>query len=222
MLDDYGMKAIVDMISGALSYAGLAAVPFVTGKFSARTVTSAGFAYTGFFYTVMTGMGLKLKKEGLRKYKWILGVLIGLAGMPNNAISASKKVLVGDATDYMEWYSEKKYGQPIRSDGLLSATQNIVGKVNSLIKVNLYNGLFSAIGYKNKDTKSNEKAVQTPQTLHGIYAIASLCGFIGNLLPAISFMLDNYSGKRKDRIYAELCEMREKRAAVLENELLSE
>lgn len=221
-LGDYKVKAVGDAISGSLSYVGLLAVPFAGKKFSAKVMLVGGYLYSAFWYGIMSLFNIRFNLKSVRKKKYLISLLIGLSGIPNALQGAAKKILVADSTDYMEWYSEKKYGEPIRSDGLLSATQNIVGKVNSLIKVNLYNGLFSAIGYKNKDTKSTEKAVQTPQTLHGIYAVASLCGLIGNVLPAIAFMLDNYSGKRKDRIYAELCEMREKRAEVLDNEILSE
>lgn len=208
VLDDYGMKAIVDMISGALSYAGLAAVPFVTGKFSARTVTSAGFTYTGFFYTVMTGMGLKLKKEGLRKYKWILGVLIGLAGMPNNAISASKKVLVGDATDYMEWYSVKTYGTPIHSEGLVTAFQSLLGNAYNLIRTNMYNIAFSKTNYQRASDGSKDKVIQSDETLKGLFLMFGLFGIIGNFLAAVTYLFDNYTGKRKEDIMKELKEMR--------------
>ncbi|MBR0120852.1 MAG: hypothetical protein IJM10_03590, partial [Clostridia bacterium] len=42
----------------------------------------------------------------------------------------------------------------------------------------------------------------------GIYKIVSLCGLLGNILPALAFLFDNYSGKNKEKIYAELLEMR--------------
>ena len=214
-LGDYKVKAIGDAISGSLSYVGLLAVPFVGKKLSAKAMLVGGYLYSSLWYGIMSLFNIGFKLERVRKLKYLIALLIGLSGIPNAMQGASKKILVADSTDYMEWYSEKNFGSPIRSDGLLSATQNIVGKINALIKTNLYNGLFGVIGYQNKDVNSDVKMVQTPKTLHGIYAVASLCGLIGNLLPAISFMLDNYSGKRKETIYAELCEMRARREELM-------
>lgn len=212
VLADYGMKAAIDAVSGALSYVGLAAVPFVTGKFSARTVTSAGFGYTGAFYAIMAAMGLSLKPKGLQKHKWLFGILIGLAGMPNNAISASKKVLVGDATDYMEWYSEKKYGTPIHSEGLVTAFQSVLGTVYNFIRTNMYNIAFSKVGYQRGAEGSKEKVIQSDKTLTGILLMFCFFGILGNFLAAITYLFDNYTGKRKEDITAELLEIRKIRA----------
>ena len=219
--DDLPMKTIVESISAALSYVGLMAVPFVGKKVSAKAMLAGGYYYTAFFYTIISSFNINFNLERVRKLRYIPGMCIAFAGMPNAAQGAARRIIVGDSTDYMEWYSEKKYGVPIRSDGLLCAAQNIVAKVTSLIKVNLTNGLLAVIGYKSKDLKTGEAAVQTPQTLRGIYAMISLCGLIGNLLPALCFLFDNYSGKRKEAIYSELIEMRKLREEKAE-ELISE
>lgn len=215
--DDYKMKAVIDIISGTLSYIGLGAVPVLGRKFSARTITSAGFAYTGFFYTLMALFLVRFDLTRLRKYRYLVGVLIGLAGMPNNAISTSKRIIVGDSTDYMEWYSEKTFGKPIHSEGLITATQGICGTVFGFIKTNIYNMLFGAIGYKentfNEQTGETVEAVQSLRTLKGLYMMFTLCGVIGNFLASGTFLLDNYTGERRERIFAELGEMRKKRAA---------
>lgn len=214
--DDYKMKAVIDAISGALSYAGLAAVPFLGKKFSARTITSAGFAYTGVFYTIMSLFLVKFDLGRLRKFRYFIGVLIGLAGMPNNAVSTAKRIIVGDSTDYMEWYSEKYMGIPIHSEGLITATQGISGTVFGFIKTNLYNMLFTKIGYKENTfdpvTGQTVEAVQSVDTLKGLYMMFTLCGVVGNFLASGTFLLDNYTGKRRDDIFAELTEMRAKRA----------
>ena len=214
--DDLPMKTIVESISASLSYVGLMAVPFVGKKISAKAMLAGGYYYTAFFYSIISSFNIKFNLEKVRKLRYIPGVCIALAGMPNAAQGAARRIIVGDSTDYMEWYSEKKYGVPVRSDGLLCAAQNIVAKVTSLIKVNLTNGLLAVIGYKSKDLKTGEAAVQTPETLRGIYTMVSLCGLIGNLLPALCFLFDNYTGKRKEAIYAELVEMRQAREKLLE------
>lgn len=206
----YGMKAVIDAISGALSYAGLVAVPFLGKRFSARTIVSGGFGYTGLFYALMASFAIKFDLNKIRKYRYLIGIMIGLAGMPNNAISASKKIIVGDATDYMEWYSEKKYGTPIRSEGLVSAAQSIFGNVFNIIRTNFYNIMFTKIGYRSS-ANSGETVVQTEGALKGIFLMFTLCGVVGNFLAAGSYLFDNYTGQKKEVILAELAQMRQAR-----------
>ena len=205
---DYGMKAIIDMISGALSYAGLLAVPFVGKKVSARNMLAGGYAYTGFFYVIMSLFNIGFDVAKMRKKRYLVGVFIGLAGMPNAAMGAARSILVADSTDYMEWYARKKYNEKLRSDGMLIAAQNIVSKAANLLKTNLYNILFTIIKYVPKDPGSKVKPVQTDSTLRGIYSIITFCGLAGNLLSALTFALDNYDGKNREKIFAELVEMR--------------
>lgn len=210
---DLKMKAVIDAISGTLSYVGLLAVPFLGKKFSARTILSGGYLYTAFFYAIMSVFNFKFDLKFMRKFRYPICLCIGFGGIPNAAQGASRKIITADSTDYMEWYSEKKYGTAVRSDGLISAAQNIMGKVQALIKTNLYNSIFHLIGYKTNDLSTGVKPVQSNKTLRGIYAAASICGFLGNFLPGVCFFLDNYRGERRDKIYAELCEMRAAREA---------
>ena len=206
VFDKYSMKVIIDLISGVLSYVGLGSVPFLGKRFSARSILSGGFAYTGFFYAIMALFAIKFDVAKVRKYKWLIGVMIGLAGMPNNAISASKKIIVGDATDYMEWYSEKNYGTPIRSEGLVTAAQSVFSNIFNLIRTNFYNITFQKIGYK---SASDGKAVVQPTgALKGIFLMFTLCGVVGNFLASGSYLFDNYTGNRKKRILQELEQMR--------------
>lgn len=208
----YGMKAIIDAVSGILNYAGLGAVPILGKRFSARTILSGGFAYTGIFYALMSLFAISFKTSKIRKYKWIIGIMIGLAGMPNNAISASKKIIVGDATDYMEWYSEKNFGTPIRSEGLVSAAQSVFNNVFDLIRTNFYNIMFKRIGYKS--AVGNNTVIQPERALKGIFLMFTLCGLFGNFLASGSYLFDNYTGKKKERILMELEQMRKLREEV--------
>ena len=214
VFDLYSMKAIIDIVSGVLNYAGLGAVPFLGKKFSARTILSGGFAYTGIFYAIMSLFAVGFKTSKVRKYKWFIGIMIGLAGMPNNAISASKKIIVGDATDYMEWYSEKTFGNPIRSEGLVSAAQSIFNNVFDLIRTTFYNSMFERIGYKS--AVNGQTIVQSDGALKGIFLMFTLCGVVGNFLASGTYQFDNYTGKKRDVIYAELNEMREKRKEIVD------
>ena len=217
VLGDYKLKAGMDAVSGALSYLGLLAVPLLGSRFSARTVLSGGFGYTGIFYAIMGLLGLGFNSEKMHKRRFIIGLLIGLAGMPNNAIAASKKVVVGDSTDYMEWYAEKRFGKPIHAEGFITAAQSMLGTVFNIVRTNIYNIVFAKVGFLPNYTNSEGveiKPVQSERTLKGIYTLFVLCGIIGNFLAAISFLFDRYTGKKKEKIYSELLEMRAIRAAV--------
>ncbi len=215
--DDYGMKAIIDIISGTLSYVGLALVPLLGSKISARTMLIGGHAYTGFFYVLMSSFAAKFDLKKIRRRRYIVGTMIGLAGMPNSGMSAAQKVLVADSTDYMEWYTERKYGTPLRSDGMLLATGSIISHVNTLIRKNIKEISLNAIGYLSGRQDASGKAVtvvQSERTLRGIYLITTLCGVLGNLLPALTYMCDTFTGKRRKAILEELAEMRERRVSV--------
>lgn len=217
--DDYGMKAIIDAVSGGLSYAGLFSVPFVGNKVSARNMLIGSYTYSGVFYSLASLLAVNFDLKRIRKLKYVTGILIGLSGMPNSGMSAARKILVADSTDYMEWYTEKKYGAPIRSDGMLMAVQSITGKINTLIRTNIYNVSLSMIGYKSGRQDASGKAVeviQSESTLKGIYLVTTLCGVIGNFIPGFIYFFDTYTGKRKAEILAELGEMRAQRGELLE------
>lgn len=209
--DDYGMKAIIDAISGLFSYLGLFAVPVVGNKISARNILAGGYGYTAFFYALMSLFNFKFNLDNIRKKRYIIGILIGLAGMPNAAQGAARRIIVADSTDYMEWYSAEKLGKPLRSDGILSAAQSIFGKVVSLVKTNGYNICMRAIKYKSTNSARGEVNIQSNDTLRGIFRVISLCGLVGNILSAVCFLFDSYDGERKEQIQSRLSEIRQKK-----------
>ena len=151
--------------------------------------------------------------------------MIGMAGMPNSGMSAAQKVLIADSTDYMEWYTQKNWGTPIRSDGMLLAVGSIISHLNTLIRKNIKEISLNAIGYKSGMQDASGKAVnvvQSESTLRGIYWIVAICGLLGNFIPAIVYSFDSFTGKRQKAIEAELAEMRERRVAETMQEINEE
>ncbi|MCR4615084.1 MAG: MFS transporter [Clostridiales bacterium] len=212
--DDLKMKAAIDALSGSLSYAGLVATPKINSKFSPRTVMSGSFAFTGVFYILMSVFAFRYNSAKMKKYRYLVGLMLGLAGMPNNAIIATKKILLGDSTDYMEWYSTKKYGTPIRSEGLISATQSLLGSLYNFLRTRFYNTTFERIGYVTGASK--EGITQSTKTLRGIYLMFTLCGVVGNFLAAGAYLLDDFHGAKKAAIMEELTEFRNERKKLQE------
>ena len=209
-LNRYGMKTYVEMGSSALSYGGLLSVPFVGKKRSSRDIVVWGYLHTGICYLLLLIFGYK--------HLWLVGILIALGGMPKAAMSAARRILLADSTDYMEWKSYQKYGVAQRNEGMVFAFSTMVSRISALWKELLVNTGFALIGYQSAVSINGvmTEVVQTPQTLHGIFLLVAIPGIIGNLLPGIIMLFDNFTGKRKEKIMAELEEIRSETKAKIE------
>ncbi|MBQ5825106.1 MAG: MFS transporter [Clostridia bacterium] len=209
-LNRYDMKTYVEMGSSALSYAGLLSVPFVGKKRSSRDIVVWGYLHTGICYLLLLIFGYK--------HLWLVGILIALGGLPNAAMSAARRILLADSTDYMEWKSYRKYGAAQRNEGMVFAFSTMVSRISALWKELLVNTGFALIGYQSAVSINGvmTEVVQTPQTLHGIFLLVAIPGIIGNLLPGIIMLFDNFTGKRKETIMSELEEIRAETKARIE------
>ncbi len=208
-LDNYKMKTFVEIGSSALSYGGLFSVPFVGKKLSSRDILVAGYMHTGICYTLLAIIGYK--------HLWIVGVLIALGGLPNAAMGAARRILLADSTDYMEWKSYQKFGIASRNEGMVFAFNTMVTRIAALWKELLINAGLSIIKYKSAQSVNGVmvEAVQTKETLHGIFLLVVVPGIIGNIIPGIVMMFDNFTGKRKEKIMEELTERRAAAKAVI-------
>ena len=201
-LNKYSMKTYVETASATLSYGGLLALPFTGRKFSSRDVLVLGYLHTGICYLLLSLFGYK--------HLWLVGILIALGGLPNYAMGAARRILLADSTDYMEWKSYKKYGVAQRNEGMIFAFNTMINRIAALWKELLVNGGLALIGYQSAQMVGGEmvEAVQTPETLHGIFLLVVVPGIVGNLLPSLIMMFDNFTGKRKAKIMEELEEIR--------------
>ncbi len=211
-LNAFSMKSIVEMCSGTLSYIGLASVPFVGKKLSSRDMVSYGYLWTGICYIILMIIGYKSKIA--------VGIIIALAGMPNAAMGAARKILLADSVDYMEWKSYKKYGKAVRNEGMVFSFSTMVGRVSSLWKDLMIDVGLSIIGYKSAKIVNGKSVdvAQTPKTLKGIFWLVVIPAIIGNLVPGIIMRFDDYTGKKKERILEELKEIRQKEAEAAQAE----
>lgn len=209
-LNRYGMKTYVEMGSSALSYGYLLSIPFLGKKLSSRDIIVVSYLHTGICYLLLALFGYK--------NLWIVGILIALGGLPNAGMSAARRVLLADSTDYMEWKSYKKYGVAQRNEGMVFAFNTMVSRISALWKELLVNGGLALIGYQSAQMINGEmvEAIQTPETLHGLFLLVVIPGIIGNLLPALIMAFDNFTGKRKEKIMAELEEIRAESKVKLE------
>ena len=86
----------------------------------------------------------------------------------------------------------------------------MVSRLSSLWKDLMIDVGLSLIGYKSAKVVNGKSVdvAQTPKTLKGIFWLVVLPGIIGNFVPGIIMMFDDYTGKKKEKILDELQEIR--------------
>jgi GPH family glycoside/pentoside/hexuronide:cation symporter len=201
-LEAFWMATVVGTISAALSYVGIVLVPFIGSKFSSRDIIVYGYLLTGIMYIILLIAGYQ---------SFILiAICIGIAGFPNGAMSAAKKILLADSTDYIEYKMWKKHNEPVRCESMVFAVNSMAGRLSGLWKDLLLPIGLMIIGYVSAKSfgSTTINVVQSTQTLDGIFYLLTATGIAGNLIPAIIMFFDNYTGKRKEQMLKELNEMR--------------
>jgi len=206
-LDAFWMTTVAGTISATLSYVGIVLYPFISSKVNSRDVIFFGYMYTGILYVIFLLAGYQSLA--------VVAILIGLAGMPNGAMGVARNVLLADSTDYMEYMTWKKYGEPVRNEAMVFSLNSMSSRIQGFWKDLLLPAALAAIGYVSAMTfgASSIKVVQTSETLNAIFYIVVGFGIAGNFLPAIIMAFDNFHGKKKEAILAELYEMRAQKEA---------
>ena len=204
-LEAFWMASAVGAVSAVLSYVGIALVPIIGSKVSSRDIIAYGYLLTGIMYII-------LLLAGYQSFI-LIAICIGIAGFPNGAMSASKKILLADSTDYMEYMMWKKHDEPIRCESMVFALNSMAGRLSGLWKDLLLPAGLVIIGYVSAKSfgPTTINVVQSNQTLNGIFYLLTVTGIAGNLIPAIIMFFDTYTGKRKEKMLIELNEMRAKK-----------
>lgn len=200
-LNAFWLSTVVGSVSVVLNYVGILLVPILGNKISSRNMIVSGYLYSGTCYLLLLLIGYQ--------YVWLVGVLIAISGFPNGLMRSAKKILIADSTEYMEWKTWKKYGTPVRSDGMVFALHSMSCRFNSLIASVLFPLSLTIIGYVSATVVGNEtiETVQTPETLRKIFYLVTVPGVLGNYLPGLIMLFNKYTGKRKESILAELAQM---------------
>ena len=206
-LGSFWMASVAGTISATLSYLGIAAVPFIGKKLSSRDIIMYGYFYTGILYILFIFIGYKSLP--------VVALIVGFAGLPNGAMSSSRNILLADSTDYMEYMTWKKYGEPVRSEAMVFALRSTASRISGLWKSLLFPAGLVIIGYVSAKSfgPTTISVVQSTKTLNGIFYLITVSGIAGNIIPGIIMSFDNYTGKRKEKILEELYAMRAQRQA---------
>lgn len=200
-LNAFWLSTVVGAVSVVLNYIGMLLVPFIGKKIPPRSMMVYGYLYSGFCYLLLLLVGYQSL--------WLVGTVIAISGFPNGMLHAAKKIILADSTEYMEWKTWKKYGTPIRSDGMVFALHSMANRINIFFSsIFLPLGL-TVIGYVSAEVVNGEtvEVTQSAATLRGIFYLVTIPGIAGNFLPSLIMFFDNYTGKYKEDILAELAQM---------------
>jgi len=208
-LDAFWLSTVVGSCSVVLSYLGIALVPIIGKKLSSRNIICFSYLYSGLCYMILLICGYK--------HLWLVGLLIAISGFPNGMMSSARKILLADSTEYMEWKTWKKYGTPIRNEGMVFALFSMAGKIKGLWSDLLLPAALVVIGYVSAQSIGGVtiNIVQSNDTLNKIFYLVTLPGMIGNFLAGSVMFFDNYTGKKKEQILKELDELHAQQEAEL-------
>lgn len=206
-LNAFWLSTVVGAVSVALTYVGILLVPIIGNKITSRNMIVYSYLYSGFCYLILLLTGYQ--------HIWLVGILVAISGFPNGLMRSAKKILLADSTEYMEWKTWKKYGTPVRSDGMVFALHSMAARINGLWSSILLPMGLGIIGYVSATVINGVtvEAVQTPETLKGIFYLVAIPGTVGNIIPGLIMLIDNYSGKKKEDILEELTKLRAEREA---------
>ncbi len=205
-LGAFWLSTVIGFFSATFSYISIASVPYFGKKYSARDIMIGGYFFSGFFY-------LLLHIVGYSNLFWV-GALIAFSGATTGLVRTTRNILIADSIDYMEWRTWKKYGEPVRSEGMVFAMNSFAGRINTLLRdLWLPTGLV-AIGYISAKTMGGVtiNVVQEEQTLNKIFYLVTIPGIAGNFLAGGIFFFDTFRGKKRTAILDELAQMRAEQA----------
>lgn len=204
-LNAFWLSTVIGAASVTLTYIGILLVPIIGNKLSSRNMIAFGYLFSTACYALLLVTGYK--------FLWLVGFLVAISGFPNGIMRSAKKILLADSTEYMEWKTWKKYGTPVRSDAMVFALLSMNSRLNGLWSGLLLPVCMTLIGYVSAQIVDGVtiEVTQSEATKHAIFYLVAVPGVVGNLLPGLIMFLDNYTGKRKEAILAELKELHEAR-----------
>ncbi|MDD4316022.1 MAG: glycoside-pentoside-hexuronide (GPH):cation symporter [Clostridia bacterium] len=187
-LNNFALGSIFSIFSGILAYIGIALVPWFGKRFSTKALLIGGYLYMVFWFIIFLIVGYN--------NLIFVGAILAIAGAPSGLLRAARRFYVVDSIDYMEW----KTGE--RSEGMVMALNSLSWKMRKALKEPLLTLGLVIIGYQ--IATNGREAVQTEAVKKGIFYLMIFTTLIGSLGSVILFMFDDFTGKKKERILAEL------------------
>ena len=188
-LESGTVLVLLYIVVGAGMFAGILLTPPTYKKFGYKKASLLYGAIGAVFLGCGFGVGL------VNIYAALPFMTIGGLGL--GAYNTLPYPMVGDSLDYLEW----KTGE--RMEGICFSWNSFVTKFNNAVgALGVIVGLM-VIGYVQPEV-SGEYLPQTQFVKDGMFALATLIPAIGFALSLIPMLFYDYTGKRKEKILAEL------------------
>ena len=200
---NYALATFTGIGSSIPSYIFMAAVPWLAKRVSPRNLCIAGYAYNALMY-------LLFFFAGYSSVFWVAFFFV-ISGVPNGMIGTCTTIIVADSVDYMEWRTG------IRSEGLVWSINGLKTKASSTLSGMWLPIGLGIVGYHVAQSTS-ELVIQSDVTKRGLFYLVTLAPLAGSVLAIIPLLFDNFYGKKREEIFAELEERR--KAAIAEEQAI--
>jgi len=189
-------------------FIGLLLTPKLYKKFNAKKIFIFGAIIGCAASVLMLVLGVIVGINNTVPLFIIIIICLLASGLPFGAVTNVNYTLIADSVDYVE----HKTGR--RAEGVIISLQTLMNKLNSALQAGVVSlGLF-VINFA-PPGEDKIPITQEPSTLWGFLILISLVPAIGWALSAIPMFFFDFIGDKREKIYAELAEMRK---AKLENE----
>ena len=179
-------------------------VPLARKKFSLKQIYIASMLFGVVVSVILYFIGYD--KLGVASIFVLLFFTI-LIGIPLGVFNCITYNFVADCTDYAEW----KDGQ--RIEGVSFAAQTLISKASAGVATLITSVVLELIKYQEPLEEGGIKIeqVQSAATRDGLFLMITLIPAAGMLLTCIPMIFFDYTGKKKEKIKAELEVMRAER-----------
>lgn len=121
-------------------------------------------------------------------------------GIPLGIYNVITYALIADSVDYVEWTTGE------RADGICFAFQTLVSKITAGVASFATTIVLEAVHFQAPiENMIQQQSVQTKQGLFFMVTLLPAAGFLFTIIP---MLLNDYTGKKKETIQAELAARR--------------
>ena len=205
-------QTVCGLFTGIPNYLMVPLAAKMIKKLGARTtaITAGlfgGVAYMTLFFVGYHPFGQTFNDNYILNLIWVIFGLT-ICGLPNKLLTVVGPVLSAETFDYMEW----KHG--LRNEALVTTVQGYFSKLAASVTGWLSGMVLTWINYiPLTDSLGNAVPQTDPKVLSGIWAIFCILPALARGLYGISFILYPIHGDMRNRMIAELADIRAERLA---------
>ena len=205
-------QTVCGLFTGIPNYLMVPLAAKMIKKLGARTTAIVaglfgGVAYMTLFFVGYHPFGQTFNDNYILNLIWVIFGLT-ICGLPNKLLTVVGPVLSAETFDYMEW----KHG--LRNEALVTTVQGYFSKLAASVTGWLSGMVLTWINYiPLTDSLGNAVPQTDPKVLSGIWAIFCILPALARGLYGISFIMYPIHGDMRNRMIAELADIRADRLA---------